>query len=71
MEVLEMSDAMIELIGESVSEAKIAQLAQKEGMITMRQDGVLKVLDGVTTIEEVLRATTETSVEPEEEKKEE
>lgn len=59
MEVLEMSDRITELIGEQVSEAKIAKVAQEEGMITMRQDGILKALDGVTTLEEVLRVTAE------------
>jgi len=28
-------------------------------MITMKQDGILKVLDGITTIEEVLRVAEE------------
>ena len=30
-----------------------------EGMITMKQDGYLKVLQGVTTVEEVLRVAQE------------
>ena len=33
--------------------------AKRQGMVTMRQDGILKVLDGVTTLEEVLRETEE------------
>jgi len=28
-------------------------------MITMRQDGMIKVLDGVTTVEEILRVTAD------------
>ena len=33
--------------------------AQADGMITMQQDGILKVLSGVTTLEEVARVATE------------
>ncbi len=40
-----------------VSEYQITEIAQKKGMLTMRQDGILKVLNGMTTIAEVLRAT--------------
>jgi general secretion pathway protein E len=35
----------------------IKRLAVKQGMITLRQDGAQKVLDGLTTIEEVFRVT--------------
>ena len=59
METLEMSDQIAELVNTRASEAKIEKVAQGEGMITMRQDGILKVLDGVTTLEEILRATAE------------
>ena len=38
---------------------QIRQQAVKEGMKTMIEDGIRKVLAGVTTIEEVLRATRE------------
>ncbi len=38
---------------------KIFELAQKIGMITLKQDGFIKVLRGDTTIEEVIRVTTE------------
>jgi len=37
------------------SAKEIENQAKKEGLITMKQDGYLKVLDGITTIEEVLR----------------
>lgn len=33
----------------------IENQAKKEGLIMMKQDGFLKALDGITTIEEVLR----------------
>ena len=58
MEVLEMSDRLGKLMSARASESAIAKAAQEEGMVTMRQDGIVKALDGVTTIEEVLLVTT-------------
>ena len=50
-----------------VSAYKILELALKHGMITMAQDGLLKALDGLTSVDEVLAvANTDTLVtEPE------
>ncbi|HEX9722348.1 MAG TPA: ATPase, T2SS/T4P/T4SS family [Candidatus Paceibacterota bacterium] len=59
IEAMEMSDAIAELILQGVSETKLQERAQQEGMTTMRQDGILKVLDGVTTIEEIIRVTAD------------
>jgi type IV pilus assembly protein PilB len=55
-EVLEMTPKLSEL--SSFSEENIFKIAREEGMITMFEDGILKVLDGTTTLEEVFRATT-------------
>jgi len=33
--------------------------AVEDGMVTMKQDGYLKVVEGITTIEEVLRVAQE------------
>jgi len=57
-EVLEMTKNLEETILKEPSEAKLFEEAKRQGMITMRQDGILKVLKGETTIEEVLRETT-------------
>jgi type II secretory ATPase GspE/PulE/Tfp pilus assembly ATPase PilB-like protein len=57
-EVLEMTKNLEEIILKEPSESKIEEEAKRQGMITMRQDGILKVLKGITTIEEVLRETT-------------
>jgi type II secretory ATPase GspE/PulE/Tfp pilus assembly ATPase PilB-like protein len=57
-EILEMTKELEEIILKEPSESKILEVAKKQGMITMRQDGILKVLSGITTIEEVLRETT-------------
>ncbi|MCD6528406.1 type II/IV secretion system protein [bacterium] len=58
-EVLTMTDELADIILKEPSEAKIAQEAKRQGMVTMRQDGIIKVLDGITTIEEVLRVSEE------------
>ncbi len=53
-EILEMTDQLAEIVLKDASEASIGEEAKRQGMITMMQDGVLKVLEGLTTIEEVL-----------------
>jgi len=59
-EVLSMTDEIAELVlGEKLLESSILKAAQKQGMLTMEQEGVLKVLSGQTTIEEIARATEE------------
>lgn len=54
-EVLVVSDKIMRLTLERASAVDIERQAVSEGMMTMKQDGYLKVLDGVTTLEEVLR----------------
>ncbi len=58
-EVIERSDAIEKLIMASAGTSEIQKAAIADGMITMRQDGILKVLEGVTEIEEVFRVTGE------------
>ncbi len=58
-EVLAMTDQLEEMILQKTSESAIFQQARNQGMITMKQDGILKVLEGKTTIEEVLRVAEE------------
>lgn len=53
-------DEMEKFIAASPSIAALREKAKKQGMLTMRQDGLMKVLDGITTIEEVERETGET-----------
>lgn len=57
-EVLPMSDLIEELTLKKASATDIQQAAQKEGMVTMYQDGLIKVTNGITTLDEVLRETT-------------
>lgn len=54
-EVLPVTNGVAKLILERSDAATIEQKAVEEGMIQMKQDGYLKVLEGVTTIEEVIR----------------
>ncbi len=57
-EIFRITNEVRELILEdNVSEAKLGNLAKQNGMITMRQDGILKVLEGITSLDEVLRVT--------------
>ena len=58
-EVLPLSDTIKTEILEHKSTLAIKATAIKEGMISMKQDGLLKVLKGQTTIEEVIRVTKE------------
>ena len=58
-EVLEISDEMRILIQKHASAQALREQAVSEGMITMFQDGFIKVLLGRTTLEEVLKATLE------------
>jgi type IV pilus assembly protein PilB len=57
-ELLTMSDNMERLVlsGE-LSELEVEKLAVQEGMLTILQDGILKALEGVTSVEEVFRVT--------------
>lgn len=54
-EVLPVTEKIGKLILERSPSSKIEAQAREDGMITMKQDGYLKVVEGVTTLEEVLR----------------
>jgi type II secretory ATPase GspE/PulE/Tfp pilus assembly ATPase PilB-like protein len=54
-EVLKITSKINKLVLSQASAKDIQQQALEEGMITMKQDGYWKVLDGMTTVEEVLR----------------
>jgi type IV pilus assembly protein PilB len=58
-EVLEMNDEVGKMIINRSSTEDIQHIAVENGMITMQQDGFLKALEGITTVEEVLRVTRE------------
>ncbi len=56
-ELLEMSEPLRALTVKKSSSSELRAEALKAGMTSLRQSGVAKVLDGVTTIEEILRVT--------------
>lgn len=58
-EVMTMTRELEEIIASGVEEGKILDEARRQGMITMRQDGILKALAGTVSMEEVLRESTE------------
>ncbi len=58
-EVLDVSEKISRLIMDNVSADEIKDTAVEEGMLTMIQDGYLKALEGITTLEEVLRVSKE------------
>jgi len=56
-ETLVLTPKVKDLIFQRADEHKIKEQAMKEGMITLRQDGIEKAIAGVTSLEEVLRTT--------------
>lgn len=58
-EVIKMSPTIRELIMKDATAAEIETQAKKEGMLTMLEDGIVKAVQGLTTIEEILRVVSE------------
>ena len=56
-ELLPVNDRTRQLINRRASSAEIRRIALEEGMRTLRADGALKAMAGVTTVEEALRVT--------------
>ena len=56
-EVMEVTDELRELVLVGASALELRRKAIDEGMITLRQSGLIKVKAGFTTIEEVARET--------------
>ena len=60
-EVMDVNPDIQKLIIDHATSGEIQRLAVSQGMITMRQDGYLKALAGITTLEEVNRVTSDTA----------
>lgn len=58
-EVLEMSEEMGKLVTSNASSDVIDQKARDNGMRTMNEDGFIKAVQGITSLEEVIRVTKE------------
>ena len=56
-ELLEITEGIPSLILNGENSSTISAKAQEQGMRTLRQDGLAKVLEGQTTLEEVMRVT--------------
>ena len=59
MEFLVMSDPLRRMVLKHADDGELQAAAQKEGMDTMYEDGLRKAVAGLTTIEEVLRVTSQ------------
>lgn len=60
-EVMDVNSDIQKMIVNHSTSSEIQRLAVSQGMITMRQDGYLKALSGLTTLEEVNRVTSDTA----------
>lgn len=58
-ETLSVSEKIARLILEKADANSIEEVAVSDGMVTIKQDGFLKALEGITTIEEILRVAEE------------
>lgn len=58
-EVLKMTPTIKDLIMKGATASAIEEQAKSEGMMTMIEDGIFKSVQGITTIEEVLRVVSE------------
>src|SRR3989344_4567129 len=58
-EALEVTETIKELIVKNASADEIEAQSRKEGMLTMLEDGFIKAAQGITSLEEVLRVTSE------------
>jgi type IV pilus assembly protein PilB len=57
-EVMAMTQRLRKLVLQNVGAAEIRDAAIADGMLTLRMDGLLKVMKGITTLEQVIRETT-------------
>ncbi len=58
-EILRMTKELEKIINSGSTEDKIMAEEQRQGMVTLRQDGILKALNGIVGIDEILRETSE------------
>jgi len=57
-EILEITDELTEIISNRGSSKSIKELALQNGLVTLRDSGIEKIKNGITTYDEVLRETT-------------
>jgi type IV pilus assembly protein PilB len=59
-EVIKMTRELEEIVSRGPTESALKDESRRQGMVSLRQDGIMKALDGLVSIEEVLRETAET-----------
>lgn len=57
MEVMEMSEQLREMVLMGANSVELKKQALEEGMLTLRRSGLIKIAQGITTIDEVVRET--------------
>jgi type IV pilus assembly protein PilB len=57
-EILKMTPDLERIILTKISENALQEEAKRQGMLTMRQEGILKVLEGTVSLQEILQETT-------------
>jgi type IV pilus assembly protein PilB len=58
-EVLEVNEDIKKMISQKATATEIEEKAKSRGMLTMVEDGFIKVIQGITSLEEILRVTKE------------
>jgi len=61
-EVLEMTEKISEMVSKRASSDEIEKEGLNEGMMKMIEDGIIKAIQGITSIEEILRVTKDYAV---------
>jgi type IV pilus assembly protein PilB len=56
-ELMVMSQEIEKLVLQRAPEGKLLEIAKAEGLKTLKEDGLLRVAQGITTLEEVIRVT--------------
>lgn len=56
-EIIIVDDVVRKSLSENLSEYEVKRIALEQGLVTMTQDGLLKALEGLVTIEEIFRVT--------------
>jgi len=61
-EIIKMTENLADIISKSPTEKDILEEARAQGMISMEEDGFLKVLEGITSLEELMRVVEEEEI---------
>jgi type II secretory ATPase GspE/PulE/Tfp pilus assembly ATPase PilB-like protein len=62
-EIFDINQKIAQAVGDNADEYELLELSQEDGFTNMKQDGILKVLKGETTIEEIQRVTDDENEE--------